>query len=202
VKIGLAEYLLPKKSYNNDLEASYQDLIAGINPIERVVYLHENIIVLNDILLVGTNGWTTFDFTYKSTVYDTMQFLTDKDIMSEQHANDIFKLAIDDQHYLYKSIEACQTFSECRNIVLITSSVPKGELIAHHNDYDGTLLGDMIGNSGMDKCLENDTLKKVNTWVFGKFPDELDYVIDDVRYVNNPLDIKDIDIYFPKRIDV
>lgn len=193
---------LEHECFNGNLEASYGNLVAGIKPIERVVYLHENIIMLDDISIIGTNGWTTFDFTYNSTVYDTIELLSSQEIMSEQYANDIFKMAVSDQHYLYNSISTCQNYNNCRTIVVVTNTVPKGEFISHNFEYNGTLLGDMTGNSGIHKCLENDTHKKVNHWLFGKFPDDMDYTIDNVRYVNNPLVKRDIDIYYPKRIEI
>ncbi len=188
--------------YNGNLEASYRNLIEGIELIERVVFMHENIVILNDTTLIGTNGWTTFDFTNTSTVTETIELLTKNETLSEEYANDVFKLAVTDQHYLYNSIDTCQTLDDAQNVILVTNSVPKLDFISHNNDYNGTVLGDMTGNNGITSCLEKDVYGKVGTWIFGKFPEDLDYNINGIRYVNNPGIDRDMSIYFPKRIEV
>jgi len=193
---------LEHKCYNGNMAASYRNLINGIDMIDNVFFLHENIIIVDDTTLVGANGWTTFDFSNKSTVDQTMTFLSDKGILNEYCAGEIFKLAITDQVYMKNSIETCQTLDECEKIVIVTSSVPKFSFISHNDDYDGTVLGDLMGNNGIDKCLEQDLHTKVKTWAFGKFPEDLDYKIDNIRYVNNPGRNRDMSLYFPKRIEV
>jgi len=189
--------------YKGDFVSSYINLEEGIREIEKVVFLHENIIVLNETtVIMGSNGWTTFDFTNKSTVTDTIDFLAKNDILQEQYANEVFKLAVSDQHYLSTSIDTCQEMQDCTEIIIVTNTVPKTEFITHNDEFYGTHLGDVIGNNGIVHCLESDIGHKVNTWVFGKFPEELDYTIDNIRYINNPMQDKELDMYFPKRIDV
>lgn len=193
---------LEHDDYNGNLIASYRNLEEGIDLIERVIFLHENIVILNDTTLIGTNGWTTFDFTNKSTVDQTIDLLAHNDTMSEDYANEVFKMAVTDQHYLYNSIGTCQDMEDAKNIVLVTNTVPKVDFISHNDDYDGTLLGDTAGNNGITECLDKDDNGKVKTWIFGKFPEDLDYNVDGIRYVNNPGFNRDMSTYFPKRIEV
>jgi hypothetical protein len=185
---------------NGEFDANYKFLADEIELIDKVIYLHENIIIMDGATLLATNGWTTFDFTNPNAIDDNMDFLEAQGVMTETTANEIFKMAITDQHYMYNSIRSCQDIEDCENIVVITNSVPRPEFITHNDDYDGTILGDTAGNNGITSCLKNDTLGKVSTWIFGKYPGELDYEIDGVRYVNNPMIGKDLSFYYPKVI--
>ncbi len=188
--------------FDGDYAASYKNLEEGIDIIDKVVFLHENIIVLNGVTLLGTNGWTTFDFVNKHKINDNIQFLSDRGIVNETVANEMFKMAVTDQHYMYNSIETCQTLEDCENIIVVTNTVPIAEFVMHREDYDGTILGDISGNAGLVDCLTKDKASKVKTWIFGKFADDLDFVRDNIRFVSNPGRGRDLDTYYPKRISV
>jgi len=191
---------LEHDGFNGDFDYSYADLRNTINKMEKVVFLHENIIILNNATILATNGWTTFDFTNKNPVDETIEFLDMRGTVPTKVSNDIFKMAMTDQSYMHNSIEACQTMADCQNLVVVTNSVPSPEFITHDDEYDGTVLGDTTGNSGILSCLDNDTENKVSTWIFGKYPGDLDYDIEGIRFVNNPGKNKDLNIYYPKLI--
>jgi hypothetical protein len=191
---------LEHEEYKDDFETSYRNLEEGIELIDRVVFMHENIVVLNGVTLVATNGWTTFDFSSQAGINANIQFLDERGLVREEHANEIFKMAITDQHYMYNSIQTCQTLEDCENIIVITNTVPIPDLINHKDDYDGTILGDVTGSTGLNDCLTTDRQKKVKTWVFGKFVDELDFNVGNIRYVSNPGKGRSLDTYYPKRI--
>lgn len=186
--------------FEGDFDRSYASLRDNIHGMDDVFFLHENIIILPGITLLATNGWTTFDFTSNNEINDTMEFLEMSQNVPQVVANRIFKLAVTDQHYMYNSIESCQDMEEVENLMVVTNSVPIADFIMHDDDYDGTLLGDISGNSGLVDCLTNDPKKKVTTWIFGKYPGDIDYEIDGVRFVNNPGLTKDLSIYYPKII--
>lgn len=191
---------LEHDSFNGDFDQSYNDLRVNLTSMKKIVYLHENIIILNNATLLATNGWTTFDFTQKNTLEETIDFLDMRGMVPSKVSDDIFKMAVTDQHYLLNSVEACQTMADCQNLVIVTNSVPLMDFITHDEEYDGTLLGDTAGNTGITSCLKNDLENKTSTWLFGKFPGDLDYNIEGVRYVNNPGKNKDLDMYYPKLI--
>lgn len=191
---------LEHDNFNGDFDSSYASLRDNLNDIEGVFFLHENIIILPGITLLATNGWTTFDFTSNNEITETMEFLEARENVPIDTANDIFKLAVTDQHYMYNSIESCQDMDEVTNLIVVTNSVPCPDFITHDDNYDGTLLGDVSGNSGLMDCLSNDPKKKVKTWIFGKYTGDIDYEINGVRFVNNPGLNKDLGIYYPKII--
>ena len=188
--------------YQGNLTVSYRNLKEGIDLLDNVLFLHENIVILNNVTIIGANGWTTFDFTNKASVNSTIDYISSTGLLTEDYCNDIFKSAVSDQHYMYNGIDTCQTMPECHNLLLVTNSVPNPEFINHNPDYDGTVLGDTTGNNGIINCLSRDKQHKVKTWVFGKFPENIDYTINNIKYISNPGVDVDPDIYFPKRIEI
>jgi len=193
---------LEHSCYEGNFAASYRNLQEGIGVLDNVLFLHENIVILNNVTLIGANGWTTFDFSNTSTVNLTIDFLTKSNMLTEEYANSIFKLAVSDQHYMYNSIETCQGMKDCKDLLLITNTVPVPDFINHNADFNGTVLGDTTGNNGITGCLSRDKNSKVKTWIFGKFPEDIDCNKDGIRYVSNPGTERDFSTYFPKRIEI
>jgi len=191
---------LEHDQFDGDFDQSYQSLRENIENMKTVFFLHENIVMLPGVTLLATNGWTTFDFTSNNNINETMQFLDDRGRIPVDVADQIFKLAVTDQHYMFNSIESCQEMDDIDNIIIVTSSVPFPNFITHDEDYSGTILGDVSGNSGLINCLDNDIKKKVTTWIFGKYTGDVDSTVDGVRYVNNPGLSKEPSIYYPKII--
>jgi len=186
--------------YNGDFDKSYASIRENLFEMEKVFFLHENIVILPNVTLLATNGWTTFDFTSNRPVEEILDFMDDRGSVPLDISDKILKLAVTDQHYMLNSVEACQDMEDVTNVIVISNSVPKSEFIVHDDDYDGTILGDMAGNKGIVACLENDTKKKITTWLFGKYPGDVDYTVDGVRFVNNSGQSKDLSIYYPKII--
>ena len=186
--------------FEGDFDRSYSSIRDNLEAMERVFFLHENIVILPNATLLATNGWTTFDFTSKHTIDETLDFLEQREMVPIDVANNIFKLAVTDQHYMYNSIESVQDMDEVTNVILVTNSVPCPDFVKHNFDYDGTLLGDTCGTGGIRDCLDNDIKNKVNTWLFGKYPDAIEHDVDGVRYISNPGAHRDLDIYYPKII--
>ena len=139
--------------FDGDFDESYASLRDNIADIPDVFFLHENIVILPNVTFLATNGWTTFDFTSNNEINETMEFLEARNGVPMNVANDIFKLAVTDQHYMYNSIESCQDMPDVGDVIVITNSVPNPDFITHDEDYNGTLLGDVSGNSGLVSCL-------------------------------------------------
>jgi len=193
---------LDHKCYEGHLSASYRNLTEGINNIKNVTFLYETIVIVNNTTLIGANGWTTFDATNKSSCTDTMHILDSTGTMTQYHANNIFDLALSDQHYLYNSIDQCQEMNECANIIIVTHTVPQYEFISHNDKYSGTIDGDTMVSNGIVNCLSLDKYGKVHSWIFGKFEEPITYTINDLNYISNPgIDI-DFNTYFPRRIEI
>ena len=193
---------LEHDEFEGDFDRSYNSLRQNIEEIPKVIYLHENIVIMHGAALLATNGWTTFNFLNRDLLDSNVDFLSSTGSVPEDTAGQIFRMAITDQHYMCNSIEQAQRMGEIQNLIVITNCVPKSEFVTHDAEYDGTILGETSGNDGLVECLERDTEHKVKTWIFGKYPGDLDYDINGVRYVNNPGKNKDLNIYYPKIIKI
>lgn len=143
--------------------------------LNNVVYLHNNVVVVDGIALVGINGW------YKNYSDDTA---------------DEFQLKcnfFDDLSYLEKTVERLQLHNDVKKIIVISNCVPSNSL------YFGEDVG-TLDNTTLDYILYKDTEKKISHWVFGTHKKIVDTTINDINYVNNPK--HDRAPYYAKRIEI
>jgi hypothetical protein len=49
-------------NYLEDLGSSYSDLVRRIKRIPNIVYLQDNVVIVDGVAILGTNGWFGFDF--------------------------------------------------------------------------------------------------------------------------------------------
>lgn len=192
------------------LGESYNQLSRSIKSLPRVTFLQDNVVVIDGVALLGTNGWWSFDL--------------DPDIDSEQSSNwmiesyaakhpehsvdtgMIANAARIDAAYLSSSIARLQTHKDVKKIMIVSHTVPRLELINHDLDFCHKPIINSMGNPWMPAALESDSEKKVDTWCFGHYHGSVDRVIDDIRYVNNCRGRGDTpfkqSVYYPKRIEI
>jgi predicted phosphodiesterase len=170
----------------DDLNHSYQDLARRIKPIRNVIYLQDNVVVINGVAILGTNGWWGFDFgdvdaTETALWYQSKwQGTVSSDVIQQMAAQ-----ATNDAVYMASSIKRLQTHQEVKHIVVATHTVPNPDLISHDIDLWGTYRFNCMGNNGMVAALQADACHKIHTWCFGHYHMPVDQVRHGVRYVNN-----------------
>lgn len=189
---------LEHDEFGGEFYNSYKSLSNISEDMDNVFFLHENIVVLEHVVIVGSNGWTSFDFVDEDALEESIKTLVNSEAMSSEAAMEIFKMSVSDTQYLGRSIASCQTMDEVKEVVVITNTIPRPDLVKHNVNYQNTLLGNTCGNSSITGCLDRDSNSKVKTWVFGRYPYEIDQKLDGIRYLSNPGIGKDIDIYYPK----
>lgn len=144
--------------------------------IKNAVYLHNNVVVVEGVALVGVNGW------YGNVI-----------------SNDLEELSVkinryDDLAYLQKTIEKLQLHVDVKQIVIISNSVPSIDLyFGEKPEIDPTEIN-------LDYVLDLDTECKVTTWVFGTHKKIVDTKINGINYFNNPC--YNSNPYYPKRINI
>lgn len=143
--------------------------------LKNVIYLHDNVIVLNEIAIVGVNGWHGN--------------YTPKNKMAEI---ELICAGYEDVSYLCSTLHRLQLHSEVKHIIIVSSCVPNKNLYygEHPNMYETGPVTD---------ALEYDTEKKISHWVFGTYGKIVDTAIDNINYLNNPC--YNSSIYYPKRIE-
>lgn len=190
----------------NDLGSSYRDLVALVKRIPNVIYLQDNVVIINGVALLATNGWWGFDLDPDLDYDQSLAWCKDRYGITEAEATNIVGLAFNDAAYLINSVRKLQTHQDVRAICMISHTVPAVDLVKHDPDLTGTWRFNSLGNRHMNLCLNEDTEHKIKTWCFGHYHKSVDRLINGVRYVNNCRGRANTEwcqsVYYPKRITV
>jgi predicted phosphohydrolase len=186
------------------LDASYSDLEAQIAKIPNVVYLQNNVVVVDGVAIVGTMGWWAFDFDLSINAEAAESWYRNKFDLSTQALSNIKQTALGDSLYMSASIKRLQTHQDVKKIVMVTHTVPDPALIAHDIELAGSHVMNTMGNRYMMQALAADTEKKIHTWCFGHYHGSVDQIRSRVRFVNNCRGRGDTKysqhVYYPRRI--
>lgn len=167
------------------LSQSYKDLTVNIAKIPNVVFLQNNVAVVDGVAVLGTNGWWGFDFDLSVDPEQSAAWWYEKEHQTKDTAKKISKLATTDATYMISSVKRLQAHQDVKHIVMVTHTVPCSTLIEHDIDLDGSLRFNMMGNRNMMLALDSDTKNKIHTWCFGHYHGSVDQMRDGVRFVNN-----------------
>lgn len=171
--------------YRDRLNNSYEDLIFRINTIANVVYLQDNVVVIDGVAILGTNGWWGFDFDLGICSDQTAQWYAEKEQIDSSIIKQIKKMSNIDANYMINSVRKLQTHSDVKKIIMVTHTVPLQSLIEHDIDLDGKMQFNVMGNRFIKHAIEQDTENKIHTWCFGHYHGSIDQVKQGIRYVNN-----------------
>ena len=192
--------------FYNDLTASYADLAYQLRKIQNLVFLQDNVVVIDGVAILGTNGWWTYDFDMGIDPDQVTQWFQDQCKVNQNVSRTIELMAMNDAGYMSSSIKRLQTHNDVKKIVCVTHTVPNSSLIAHDIGLADTLRFNTMGNSLMMQALAADTEKKMHTWCFGHYHGSVDQIRQGVRFVNNCRGRGDTEwrqyVYRPLRIAV
>jgi hypothetical protein len=193
--------------YNlEDLGASYCSLKNKIDSINGVVYLQDNVVIINGVAILATNGWYSYDL--DSTIdYDLSQeWYQDYTNSSQSAVESITNIAYHDAAYLANSVKKLQTHQEVRTIVVVTHTLPAAWLCGHDLDLANTARFNCMGNAHLQLALDEDTENKIQVWTFGHYHRPVDQEFGGIRYVSNPRGRGNTpwsqSVYYPKRIEI
>ena len=194
------------KDYLDDLGSSYRDLAKDIDGIKNVVYMQDNVIIVNGVAIIGTNAWWTYDFDPTIDINSSVQSIQDHFGISNSTAMNITGVAYNDAAYLMNSVRKLQTHSEVRSIVVVTHTVPSPWIISHDPDLVDTWRFNGMGNSHVTKAIDEDTEDKIKMWCFGHYHRPVDQQLGGIRYLSNPQGRGNTDwcqrVFYPRRIEV
>ena len=103
----------------NDLESSYQEITQQIKKIPNVVYLQDNVIVVNGVTILGTNGWWGFDFDNTIDPEEVRDWWCERYSMTHDDYCSIRKASTIDANYMISSVKQLQTHRDVKKIVMI-----------------------------------------------------------------------------------
>jgi len=194
------------RNHLEDLGNSYLDLDHLVRPIDNLVYLQDNVVIINGVAFLGANGWWNFEFGSDIDAEQTQMWYQHKLGLSDQAIASIVSCANGDAAYLINSVKKLQTHKEVHAIVMISHTVPSPELVAHDPELADTYRFNCVGNNLLLHALAADSEKKINTWCFGHYHSAVDQLHNGIRWVNNCRGRGDSPwrqhTYFPKRIEI
>lgn len=172
-------------NFYDHLGASYEDLTDTIANIPNVVYLQDNLVVIDGVAILGTNGWWGFDFDKSISVEQTQQWWCNTYCLTHDNFKIIRKANTIDANYMIASTKRVQTHQDVKKIIMVTHTVPMPELIQHDIELSGHYKFNVMGNQHMANALLMDSENKIHTWCFGHYHGKVDQQRHGIRWVNN-----------------
>lgn len=192
--------------FYDDLGASYRDLKNNLEQVKNLVYLQDNVVVVNGVAIIGTNGWWSWDFDPSISIADSQTWFLDHVSCYPIVPDIISNFAKSDAAYLKHSIAKLQTHQDVKKIVIVTHTLPDASFVNHDIDLLGTYRYNCLGNQLLSAALEGDTEHKISHWCFGHYHGDVDREVQGIRYVNNCRGRGDTpwkkSVYYPKRIEI
>ncbi len=172
-------------NYLEDLGASYNELVKKINRIPNVVYLQDNVVVVDGVAILGTNGWFGYDFDFNIDPEQVETWVQEKYKLSPVASRSIHNMSSIDASYMIASVQRLQKHNDVKKIVMVTHTVPDPDLISHDIELEGSMKFNVMGNRLMMQALAHDTENKIHTWCFGHYHGSVDQTRSGIRFVNN-----------------
>ena len=192
--------------YLEDLGGSYRVLSEAIEGVKNVVFMQDNVVIVNGVAILATNGWWTYDFSSKFSVEESQEWFQDYVQISNSSANAITGVAYHDAAYIINSVNKLQRQRDVSSIIIVSHTVPAPWIIEHDIDLEDNVRFNTMGNLHIQQALDEDTENKVKAWCFGHYHKSVDRDFSGVRYVSNPRGRGDTawqqNPYFPKRIEI
>ena len=169
----------------DNLGDSYKFLDRTLDNIKNVIYLQDNVVIINGVAILATNGWWSYDMD-PSLDYDQSQaWYQDRMQILPGSVDAITGLAFNDASYMINSVKKLQTHQDVRAIVIVTHTVPAPWIVNHDIDLVDTWRFNCMGNPHLQLLINEDTENKIHTWCFGHYHKSVDRVHNGIRYVNN-----------------
>jgi predicted phosphodiesterase len=190
----------------DNLGDSYRFLDRTLDNIKNVIYLQDNVVIINGVAILATNGWWSYDMDPALDYDQSQQWYQDRMQTIPSTADSITGLAFNDATYMINSVRKLQTHQDVRAIVVVTHTVPAPWIVEHDIDLVDTWRFNCMGNPHMQLVVNEDTENKIHTWCFGHYHKSVDRDLHGIRYVNNCRGRGDTEwsqsVYYPKRITV
>jgi len=171
-------------SYDS-LDTSYKNLVEILSGRDDIVYLQNNLVVINGVAILGTNGWWTWDFDPSADFDMSQQWFREKTQCLSPTPDTISSLAATDARYMISSVRRLQTHPDIKRIVMVTHTVPGSRFVEHDLDLAGTYRINCMGNSLVHQALLVDHERKIQHWCFGHYHGSVDQMVNGIRFVNN-----------------
>jgi len=185
---------------------SYKELSHYVDKFKNVVFMQDNVVVINGVAFLAANGWYSFDLDPNVDYVESVDWFTSRYGVSSLVAPVVSNMAITDAAYLKNSVRKLQMHRDVKAIVMVTHTVPDYRLVSHDLELENHYRMNTTGNPHMQIALEEDSEHKIKAWCFGHYHRSVDRTIDGIRYVNNCKGRGNTpwsqSVYYPKRITI
>lgn len=190
----------------DNLGSSYRELSREISSIKNVVYMQDNVVIINGVAILATNGWWSYDFDPMLDLDQSIDWYCNRTQILNSSAIAINSIAYNDAAYVMNSVRKLQTHQDVRAIVMVSHTLPSPWIINHDVDLVDTWRFNCMGNQHLELALQEDTENKIKVWCFGHYHKSVDRYYNGIHYVNNCRGRGDTEwrqaAYYPKRITV
>jgi len=194
------------KNYFENLTQSYRELTEQISQIPNVVYLQDNVVIVNGVAILATNAWWTYDFDSIADIDQSITYIQNHFGISRSAADSIMGTAYNDAAYMINSVHKLQTHMEVSAIVMVSHTVPAPWIVSHDPDLVNTWRFNGMGNSHITRAIDEDTENKIKTWCFGHYHKPVNQDLGGIQYVSNPRGRGNTPwnqaAYYPRRIEI
>lgn len=173
------------RPYLDDIDTSYSKLSGMVAKLDNVIFLRNDVVVINGVALIAANGWWNFDFESGNNIDATLDWYCKYVGITRQQALRIVDQAESDTMYLINSVRKVQIHPDVHSIVMITHTLPNHWLISHDIDLAGTERVNCVGNQKMAQVFGVDLQRKIKMWCVGHYHMSLDQELDGIRYLSN-----------------
>ena len=157
----------------SSIDARTDELQKICRTVRNVAFLHNHVVILDGIAIIGTNGWYG-NISLANTEIDNERF--------------------DDIGYLGNTLEKLQLHLDVKKIAIVSHSVPGEEL------FFGEQPDNINSIPALQLALIQDSENKVTHWIYGSYNKTVDTVINDINYINNSYYKRKP--YWAKRVDI
>jgi predicted phosphodiesterase len=194
------------RNYLEDIGGSYRELSRYVDRFKNVVFMQDNVVIVNGVAFLASNGWWSYDLDPTVDRDQTCNWFQHRYGVSSTVAPTIANLALNDAAYMSHSVKKLQMHQDVKAIVMITHTVPNPTLINHDMELEGHYRFNTSGNPHLQMALNQDTENKIKAWCFGHYHRPVDRTINGIRYVNNCRGRGNTpwcqSAYYPKRITI
>lgn len=202
-------YIDGNDEHRNNLEnigQSYRELRQYVDKFKNVVFMQDNVVVVNGVAFLAANGWWNFDLDPTVDYTKSVEWFSSRYGVSDNVAASISNMALNDAAYLKHSVRKLQKHQDIKAIVIITHTVPGHWLVSHDLELENHYRMNTTGNPHLPLALDEDSENKIKAWCFGHYHRSVDRTLDGIRYVNNCRGRGNTpwsqSVYYPKRITI
>jgi hypothetical protein len=163
----------------------YAQIKQVVNSVKDVVFLQDNVVVLNGVAILATNGWWTWDFAPEVDTEQAHLWFCDQWRVPAIIPPMIQNIGVSEARYLTQSVARLQMHHDVQKIVVVTNAVPDLSLVQHDINLMDSFDVSIMGNPYLLEAVAQDTEQKISHWCVGRYPGMIDTVRDRIRFVSN-----------------